>query len=73
MHGVCSPIPRLERFQKYCSHSAEQNEMAVFLGFGFVLAQSQAVVGMLLRQSLAKTSKILAPNGHSIFENALAP
>jgi hypothetical protein len=33
-----------------------ENE-AVFLGFGFVSAQSQAAVGMLLRQSLAKTQK----------------
>jgi len=30
---------------------------AVFLGFGFVSAQSQATAGMLLRQSLAKTQK----------------
>jgi hypothetical protein len=33
-----------------------ENE-AVFLGFGFVSAQSQAAAGMLLRQSLAKTQK----------------
>jgi hypothetical protein len=32
-----------------------------------VSAQSQAAAGMLLRQSLAKTPKILAPNGHNIF------
>jgi hypothetical protein len=30
---------------------------AVFLGFGFVSAQSQAAAGMLLRQNLAKTQK----------------
>jgi hypothetical protein len=35
----------------------EKDEGAVFLGFGFVSAQSQAAVGMLLRQSLAKTQK----------------
>jgi hypothetical protein len=47
----------LERFKKYCSHSGGQAEEAVFLGFGFVSAQSQAAAGMLLRQSLAKTQK----------------
>jgi hypothetical protein len=40
---------------------------AVFSGFGFVLAQSQAAAGMLIRQSLAKTPTILAPHGHIIF------
>jgi len=30
---------------------------AVFLGFGFVLAQSQGFANLLLRQSLAKTQK----------------
>jgi hypothetical protein len=46
-----------ERFNKYCSHSVSRAERAVFLGFGFVSAQSQAAVVMLLRQSLAKTQK----------------
>jgi hypothetical protein len=32
----------------------------VLLGFGFVFAQSQAALGMLLRSSLAKTPKFLA-------------
>jgi hypothetical protein len=45
----------------------ERKVAAVFLGFGFVSAQSQAHVGMLLRQSLAKTPKILAPDGYNIF------
>jgi len=52
----------LERFKKYHSHSVR----AVFFGFGFVSAQLQAAAGMRLRQSLAKTQKILAPNGHTI-------
>jgi hypothetical protein len=38
----------------------------VFFGFGFVSAQLQAAAGMLLRQSLAKTQKILAPNGNTV-------
>jgi hypothetical protein len=33
------------------------NGQAVFLGLSFVSAQSQAVTGMLLRQSLAQTQK----------------
>ena len=51
---------------------------AVLLGFGFVFAQSQAAVGMLLRSASPKTPKVLAdghhslPNGYSIFSNALA-
>jgi hypothetical protein len=60
-----------EQFQKNCSHTGGKRGEAVFLGFGFVLAQSQATAGMLLRQSLAKTPKILAPHGYSFFENAL--
>ena len=61
----------LEHFHKYCSHAVRRVEEAVFLGFGFVLAQSQAATGMLLRQSLAKTPKILAPHGYSFSSNAL--
>jgi hypothetical protein len=52
----------LEHFHKYCSHAGEERREAVFLVFGFVSAQSQATAGMLLRQSLAKKSKILAPH-----------
>jgi hypothetical protein len=57
----------LERIKKYCSRSKGENKMAVFLGFGFVSAQLQGYSNLRLRQSLAKTPKILAPNGYSIF------
>jgi hypothetical protein len=36
---------------------------AVFLGFGVVSTQPQGFLNLLLRRSLAKTPKILAPNG----------
>jgi hypothetical protein len=39
-------------------------------GYG-VAGESQAAAGMLLRQSLAKKPKILAPHGYSISSNAL--
>jgi hypothetical protein len=39
---------------------------AVFLGFGFVSAQSQVAANLLLRQSLAKTPKVLADGHHSL-------
>jgi hypothetical protein len=45
----------------------ERNKAAVFLGFGFVSAQLQGSSNLRLRQSLAKTPKILAPNGYSFF------
>jgi hypothetical protein len=57
--------------KKYCSHPAGNIWKRAFWCFGFVSAQSQAAVGMLLRQSLAKTPKIPAPNGYSIFLTAL--
>ena len=38
--------------------------------FGFVSAQSQGFSNLLLRQSLAKKPKILAPKGYSVFSNA---
>jgi hypothetical protein len=47
----------IERLKKYYSHSWKKRRAAVFLGFGFVLAQSQGVSNLLLRQSLAKTQK----------------
>jgi hypothetical protein len=50
------------RFKKYHSRSVR----AVFLDFGIVSAQLQAAAGMRLRQSLAKTQKILAQNGYII-------
>jgi hypothetical protein len=62
---------KLEHFHQFCSHAGEEKREAVFLIFGFVSAQSQAAAGMLLRQSLAKKPKILAPHGYSISSNAL--
>jgi len=46
VHGL---LDQLERFKKYCSHSAEENKKAAFLGFGVVSAQLQAAAGMRLR------------------------
>ena len=43
---------------------------AVFLAFGFVLAQSQPAVGMLLRQSLAKSQKSSLRAGYSFSDDA---
>jgi len=60
-------FPVLERIKKYCSHPARWNWQPVLLIFGFVSAQSQVVADMLLRQSLAKKSKLPAPNGYTIF------
>jgi hypothetical protein len=37
-----------------------------------VSTQSQGFLNLFLRRSLAKTQKILAPNGYDIFSNALA-
>jgi hypothetical protein len=51
--------------KKYCSHSALKNENAVFLVFGFVLAQLQGFAKLRLRQS----PKILAPNCLQYFFN----
>ena len=48
-----------------------EKEAAVLLGFGFVFAQSQAAVGMLLRSSLAKPQNSSLPNGYSISSNVL--
>jgi hypothetical protein len=62
---------RLEHFRKYCSHAVGKDEGAVFLGFGFVSAQSQAAAGMLPHSASPKHQKILAPHGYSIFSNAL--
>jgi hypothetical protein len=61
----------LEHFHQFCSQAGEEKRQAVFLIFGFVSAQSQAAAGMLLRQSLAKKPKTLAPHGCSISSNAL--
>jgi hypothetical protein len=56
-----------ERFKKYCSHSGEDVEAAVFLIFGFVSAQLQGLSNLRLRRSLAKNQKSSLRNGYSIF------
>jgi hypothetical protein len=61
----------LERIKKYCSHSIERLEKAVFLFFGFVSAQSQGYSNLLLRRSLAKNQKFSLRIGYSIFLTAL--
>jgi hypothetical protein len=65
-------IGGLEHFQKCCSHLGEWRKEAVFFGFGLVSTQSQVFLNLLLRRSLAKIQKILAPNGYNIFSNTLA-
>ena len=57
----------LERFKKYCSHSADENNEAVFLIFGGVSAQSQVFTNLLFRRSLAKNQKPLLRIGYSFF------
>jgi hypothetical protein len=64
----------LEHFQKYCSHAEVKKGAAVFFGFWASFWLSHRVISnLLLRQSLAKTQKILAPRGYSISSNALSP
>jgi len=60
----------LERFQKYCSRSAGGKERAVFLGFGFVSAQSQGSFKPAPSPKPRQNPKILAPNGCSFSSNA---
>jgi hypothetical protein len=48
----------------------KERREAGLLGFGVVSAQLQVAADLLLRQSLAKTPKILAPHGYSISSNA---
>jgi hypothetical protein len=60
----------LEHFQKNCSHAVGENGKAVFLGFGFVSAQSQGLANLLLRRSLAKTQKSPLRIGYSFSSNA---
>ncbi|HEV2691957.1 MAG TPA: hypothetical protein VG347_03600 [Verrucomicrobiae bacterium] len=59
MFLIQDPLPgrSLEHFQKSYRRSVMTGVMAVFLGFGFVSAQSQGCSNLLLRQSLAKTQK----------------
>ncbi len=60
----------LERLKKYCGHSGLGTlRERSFLSFGFVSAQSQPPLGMLLCQNFAKTPKILAPSGYKYFFN----
>jgi len=61
----------LERLKKCCSHSALKSGEAVFLIFGFVLAQLQGFANLRLRQSLAKNQKSSLRIGYSIFLTAL--
>jgi len=61
------PAATLEQFKKYCSHSGMRSEEAVFLVFGFVLAQLQGFANLRLRQSLAKDQKSSLRIGYSIF------
>jgi hypothetical protein len=63
--------PPLERLKQYCSHSDLIREDAVFLVFGFVLAQLQGFSNLLLRQSLAKNQKSSRRIGYSIVLTAL--
>jgi len=60
----------LEHYHKSCSHVGKERREAGLLGFGVVSAQLQVAADLLLRQSLAKTPKILAPHGYSISSNA---
>src|SRR5258708_23742237 len=61
----------LEHFQKCYSRSAAIQMRAVFLGFGFVSAQSQGCYEPAPSPKPRQNPKILAPNGYSIFSNAL--
>ena len=63
---------QLEHFQKYCSHAGREEGEAVFLGFGFVSAQSQGHPGHAPSPKPRQNPKILAPRGYSISSNALA-
>jgi hypothetical protein len=57
----------LERFKKYCSHSARDIEEAVFLIFRFVSAQLQGLSNLRLHRSLAKNQKSSLRIGYTIF------
>jgi hypothetical protein len=69
--------PDLERLKKYCNHSGESGWEAVFLGFGVASASTVAggyggtsshrVFKHAPSLSLAKSPKILAPNGYIVF------
>jgi lysophospholipase L1-like esterase len=61
----------LEHLKKYCSHSWGRRRESGLFGFWRRFGSVTGFSNMLLRQSLAKNPKILAPNGHIIFLNAL--
>ena len=71
LNAMRAKVSSFEHFQKFGSRSVGRIERAVFLIFGFVSAQSRGFLNPLLRRSLAKNPKILAPNGFRIFSNAL--
>ena len=60
----------LEHFHKSCSHSVGKQPGAVFLGFGFVSAQSQGCCEPAPSPKPRQNPKILAPNGYRISSNA---
>jgi hypothetical protein len=69
-------ILQSEHFQKYCDCSVWGKARAVFLGFGFVSAQSQgcfepAPSPKADDRHRSPNPKIPAPNSYSIFSNAL--
>jgi len=67
-------MKRLERSQKYRSHSVHRSHsvrLAVLLVFGFVSAQLQGLFNLLLRGSLAKNQKSSLRNGCGICSTAL--
>jgi hypothetical protein len=70
--GTWTTAAAPERLKKYCSHPAEWKTAAVFLGFGFVSAQSQGCFEPAPSPKPRQNPKILAPNGHNISLNAPA-
>jgi hypothetical protein len=61
----------VEHFQKQYCHSVEHEVEAVFLDFGFVSAQSQGFFEPAPSPKPRQKPKILAPNGNTVFSNAL--
>jgi hypothetical protein len=63
----------LEHFQKYCrpSELERARERSFWVLASFRLSH-RVLLNVLLRRSLAKTPKILAPKGYRIFSNPLA-
>src|SRR5882724_350087 len=67
----CSEHGGPEHFQKDCSRAAGGEVRAVFLVFGFVLAQLQGSFGPAPSPKPRQNPRILAPNSCSISSNAL--